>query len=216
MIRILIVDDHAAFREPLAFMFDREPRFNVIAHAGSISEVRNKLKEVDVAIVDLDLAGQDGVELVNDLREKNPDAMVLILTGNNDRRDFARAVEAGAAGVMHKSASIPEIIDAVDRLNEGELLISSGELSELLNLAKHQRRQAREIQQAINRLTPRELEILQELAKGLSNKEIAQRLYIQPETLRKHTGNILTKLNVHSKLEALVFAMRHGLVDIHP
>lgn len=210
------MDDHAAFREPLAFMFDREPRFNVIAHAGSISEVRNKLKEVDVAIVDLDLGGQDGVELVNDLREKNPDAMVLILTGNNDRRDFARAVEAGAAGVMHKSASISEIIDAVDRLNEGELLISSGELSELLNLAKHQRRQAREIQQAINRLTPRELEILQALAKGLSNKEIAQRLYIQPETLRKHTGNILTKLNVHSKLEALVFAMRYGLVDIRP
>ena len=105
MNRVLLVDDHATFREPLAFMFEREPDFEVVAQAGSLTEARCMLGGADLAVVDLDLPDGDGTELLGELRAANPRGMVLVLTASSDREAHARAVEAGAAGVLHKSAS---------------------------------------------------------------------------------------------------------------
>jgi DNA-binding NarL/FixJ family response regulator len=212
--RVLLVDDHATFREPLAFMFDREPEFEVVAQAGSLSEARRKVEGVDLAVVDLNLPDGDGTELIGNLRAASPRAVVLVLTASAERGAYARAVEAGAAGVLNKSSSIKEVIDAARRLSAGEAVLSADEVAELLRLAGSRRERDREAQEAIEQLTPREGEVLRLLADGLSDKEIAERLYIGSGTARSHVVSILGKLGVHSRLQAPVFAVRYGLVDI--
>ncbi len=214
MIRVLLVDDHASFRQPLAFMLEREPEITVVGQAGSLAEARAVLDGVDVAIVDLDLPDGSGVDLVAALRVANPNGMVLILSGSNDRALFARAVEEGASGVMNKSSRIAEIVEAVQRLGAGEPLLSPREMIDLLRFAGRRREENRSAQQTLQRLTPREREVLQALADGLNDKEIALRLHVSTETARTHMVNILRKLGVDSRMQALVFAVRHGAVTI--
>jgi DNA-binding NarL/FixJ family response regulator len=212
--RVLLVDDHATFREPLAFMFGREQDFEVVAEAGTLAEARGVLEGVDLAVVDLDLSDGDGTELIGELRAANPRVMVLVLTASSEREAHARAVEAGAAGVLHKSARIREVIDAARRLSEGEAILSTDEIVELLRLAGRQRERDYEAQRAVEQLTPREREVLQALAEGLSDKEIAVRFHIGVGTVRNHIVGIFGKLGVHSRLQALVFAVRHSIVEI--
>ncbi len=214
MIRVLLVDDHTSFRQALAFMMGREPDITITAQAGSLAEGRRVLSGVDVAVVDLELPDGNGTELVQELRAANPESLVLILTAADDSVQLARAVEAGASGVMHKSAGISEIITAVRRLNEGEQLLSRREVIEMLNLLGDKREQSRDARAALARLTRREQEVLQALADGLNDKDIADRLSISGETARSHMVKILSKLGVNSRLQALVFAVRHGAVKI--
>lgn len=214
MIRLLLVDDHVAFRQPLAFMLERESDLTVAGQAGSIAETHELLVEFDVAIVDLTLPDGSGVELIRELRDARPRCAVLVLTASEDYADRARAIDAGALGLLHKSTSLPDIIDAVRRVNTHESLLSLEETIDLLRLAGQQRERDRAAQQKLSRLTPRERDVLQALADGLPDKEIATRLHISVETVRTHMVNILSKLGVESRLQALVFAARHGAVKI--
>jgi DNA-binding NarL/FixJ family response regulator len=211
---VLLVEDHATFREPLAFMLNREPEFEVVAQAGSLAEARGMLEGVDLAVVDLDLPDGNGTELIGELRALNPRGMVLVLTASAERDAYARAVEAGAAGVLNKSTSIRNVIQAARRLVAGEAVLSTNEVAELLQLADRRREQDRETLRAVESLTPREREVLVLLAEGLSDKEIAERLYVGSGTVRNHVVSVFAKLGVHSRLQALVFAARHGIVDL--
>ena len=215
--RILLVEDHASFRQALAFMFEREEEFVVSGQAGSLAEARALLRklpdEVDVAVVDLALPDGDGYGLIEELSFR-PGVMTLVLSASLEPARFARAVEAGASGVLHKSAAIGEIVDAVRRLRAGEALLSPAEVIEMLRMVSRKRQQEYEARRAIERLTPREKQVLEALAEGLDSKDIAQKLNITVETERTHMVNILGKLDVHSRLQALVFAVRHGLVEI--
>jgi DNA-binding NarL/FixJ family response regulator len=216
MQRILLVEDHASFRQTLAFIFDQEPEFEVTAQAGTLAEARREMDgiEADLGVIDLTLPDGEGTELIGELREANPDFAALVLTASLDRAEHARAVEAGAAGVLHKSADVDAILDATRRLGEGETLLSEDELIELLRLAGQNREEEVEARASIEQITPRESQVLQALAEGLSNKEIAAKLHMSVDTERTHMMNILNKLGVHSRLQALVFATRHGLVEI--
>jgi DNA-binding NarL/FixJ family response regulator len=216
MQRILLVEDHASFRQTLALVFDQQPEFEVVAQAGTLAEARLAMdgSEVDLGVIDLTLPDGEGTELIGELREANPLFAALVLTASLDRTEHARAVEAGAAGVLHKSADVDAILDATRRLGEGETLLSEEELLALLRLAGQNREEEVEARASIEQITPREKEVLQKLAKGLSNKEIAAKLHMSVDTERTHMMNILNKLGVHSRLQALVFAARHGLVEI--
>lgn len=217
MTRVLLVEDHTSFRQLLAFLLDREPDFTVVAQAGSLGEARAMLEGIDLAIVDLDLPDGSGVDLVNELRAANPKGVVLILSGSEDRRRIAQAVEAGASGVLHKSAAVDEIVSAARRLSAGEFLLSGREVADLLRVSAQQREEERDKRLALERLkrlTPREQEVLQAIAEGLGDREIAQRLYVSPDTVRTHVVNLLNKLEADSRLQVVLFAMRHGVVDI--
>ena len=216
MQRILLVEDHASFRQTLAFIFDQQPEFEVVAQAGTLAEARGEMDgvEADLAVIDLSLPDGEGTELIEELREANPHFAALVLTASLDRAEHARSVEAGAAGVLHKSADVDAILDATRRLGEGETLLSEDELIALLRLAGQNREEEVEARASIEQITPREKEVLRKLAEGLSNKEIAARLHMSVDTERTHMMNILNKLGVHSRLQALVFAARHGLVEI--
>jgi two-component system nitrate/nitrite response regulator NarL len=199
-------------------MFEREPEFEVVEQAGSISEARRlsdgSLREIDVAVVDLALPDGDGMDLIEDFSSGSPKTTTLVLSASVEPGRLARAVEAGASGVLHKATPIKEIVDAVRRLKAGEVLLSPSEILEMLRLVSRERQEEHRAQQAIERLTPREREVLQALAEGLESREIAGKMNITVETERTHMVNILHKLGVHSRLQALVFAARHGLVEI--
>lgn len=216
--RILLVEDHASFRQALAFMFEREPEFAVVGQAGSLEEARRFLNgsggEADVAVCDLALPDGDGFDLIEELAANGGKVITLVLSASLEPARFARAVEAGAAGVLHKAAAIGDIVEAVKRLRAGEALLSPDEVIEMLRMVSRQRQEQLEAQRAIDRLTRREREVLQALAEGLDSKEIAEKLHITVETERTHMVNILNKLGVHSRLQALVFAARNGLVEI--
>jgi DNA-binding NarL/FixJ family response regulator len=213
-IRVLLVEDHASFRQAVASMLDRESNFSVKGQAGSLAEAREILEGVDVAIVDLGLPDGYGGELIKELRKANPQAQALVLSASLERSEIARAVEWGAAGVLHKSAGMDHITEAVRRLKAGETLLPVEEVVELLRLAGSRREKEQEARRAITRLTPREKEVLQALAEGLDSKHIAERLHISMETERNHMQSILAKLGVHSRLQALVFALRHSVVSV--
>ena len=216
MQRLLLVEDHASFRQTLAYVFDQQPDFEVVAQAGSLAEARRVMsgREADLGVIDLVLPDGEGIELIREMGESNPLFAALVLTASLDRAEHARAIEAGAAGVLHKSADVDEILEATRRLAAGETLLSPEELIEMLRLAGNRREEARDARTRIEQLTPREMQVLQALAEGLSNREIAEQLHMSVDTERTHMMNILNKLGVHSRLQALLFAARHGLVEI--
>jgi PAS domain S-box-containing protein len=212
--RILLVDDHASFRQGVAAALEGEPDLGIVGQAGSLAEARGMLHETDMGVFDLGLPDGYGGELIRALRAANPRAQALVLSSSQDRAEIARAVESGAAGVLHKSASMDEIIDAVRRLKAGETLLPLEDVVELLRFAGARKEEEYEAQQTIALLTDREREVLEALAEGLDAQQIAGRLHISAKTERNHVASILAKLDVHSRLQALVFAARHGVVEI--
>ncbi|MBA2377299.1 MAG: response regulator transcription factor [Rubrobacter sp.] len=200
-------------------MFDMEDGFEVAGQAGSLAEARkvaSKLAEddIDLGVLDLNLPDGEGMDLIAEFRERNPEFAALILTASLDRAEHARAVEAGAGAVLHKAADLDEIVEYLKRLSEGETLIPPEELVEMIRLANQDREQERKVKENIERLTRREIQVLEALSDGLSNKGIAEYLHMSVDTERTHMVNILNKLGAHSRLQALVFAARYGLVEI--
>jgi DNA-binding NarL/FixJ family response regulator len=208
---LLLVDDHAAFRQALAFMLDREPDFTVVAQAGTAAEADAVDRGWEVALADLGLPDGGGAPLVERLADRGA---VVVLTASSSAGEHAAAYEAGAAGVVSKAAAMSDIIDAVRTVASGESLVDPAELVEILREARRYRQQKRESEELRQRLTPREREVLQALADGKSNREIADALFISVETQRTHMVNILNKLGAHSQLQALVVAVRNGIVTV--
>ena len=215
---MMLIEDHTSFRQTLAFVLNNEPDFEVVAEAASISEARSIIARegsgIDLAVVDLDLPDGEGTEIIPVLRAANPNFAALVLTASLDREDLARTVEAGAAGILHKSADLDDILTAIRSVASGGKLLSNNEIVEMLRLASRTRERERDARRAADQLTPRELDVLEALANGLSNKQIAERLHISLETERTHIMNIMTKLGAHSRLQALLFCLRYGIVDL--
>ena len=215
-VRVLLVEDHAAIREALASSFEGEG-FEVVGQAGSMADARRMLEEhpIDVALIDLGLPDGYGADLIKELREAHPQAQALVLSSASlDRANVARAVELGAAGVLNKTAHLEEVVQAVRRLRAGQTLMPLEEVVELLRYSSTRREEEHEAHQAIEKLTPREIEVLEALAEGLDSEGIAEKLNIALRTERNHMASILKKLESHSQLQALVFALRHGVVEI--
>ncbi len=216
--RIFLVEDHSSFRQSLAMMFGMEDDFEVAGQAGSLAEARKAFAkigdDVNLGVLDLNLPDGEGMDLIAEFREKNPDFTALILTASLDRAEHARAVEAGAGAVLHKATDLDEIVDSLKRLSAGEPLIPPEELVEMIRLASHDREQERKVKENIERLTKREIQVLEALSDGKSNKDIAGYLHMSVDTERTHMVNILNKLGAHSRLQALVFAARYGIVEI--
>ena len=212
--RVLLVDDHASFRQPLAFMIDFDPEFQVVAQAGSLADARAAIAAhaIDAALLDLDLPDGSGLDLIGPLRQAHPEAGVIVLSAAANTRYRALAIEAGAAGFVPKSAGITDVIAALRRFRAGEPVISQAETIALLREASRHRAESSAVGQALASLTPRERDVLQALADGLSDKEIAARFSLGPKTVRTHMANMLGKLDVDSRLQALVLAARHGVI----
>jgi two-component system, NarL family, response regulator DevR len=210
-----LIDDHVAFRMPLAIVLEQEPDLTVIGQAGSLAEARPMVRrlagQIDVALVDLLLPDGDGVELVRNLVVDNPGALSIVLTADTESRHQASAIEAGAVGVISKSAHPTEIVTVIRRVRAGELAQPAEDIVALLRRANAERERAREVQLTLEQLTPREREVLALLAEGFDNRAIAERLTISSGTARAYVVRLLAKLHVESRLQAGLYAIRHGI-----
>jgi two-component system, NarL family, response regulator DevR len=180
----------------------------VVAQAASLADARSHLLDVDVAVVDIELPDGLGPELIAPLRRANPNAAVLVLSGNADGRRLASTLDAGAAAAMSKTVDASEIVGAVRRLGRGEPSVPREEVKRLL------RAQDRHGDGSRPQLTTREREVLQGIADGLSGRDIARRLGISEATERTHMENIRAKLGARSQAQALVSAVRSQLITI--
>jgi DNA-binding NarL/FixJ family response regulator len=213
-ITIIIADDHRAFGEALQVALGKEDDFTVIEvvtdGAGAVEAAERA--HPDVILVDLQMPGMDGVEATRKIRERAHAPSVIMLSGLGDDLTLGRAVQAGASGYLPKTEAVRHLADAIRLAHRGEPINRPAEVEESLQRLRRRRAKDGNLVTRLERLTPRELEILQGLADGLSPVELAEKLQMSPHTLRTHTQNVLTKLGVHSKLEAIVAAIRHGKI----
>ncbi|MGI9016083.1 MAG: response regulator [Euzebya sp.] len=215
VIKVLVIEDHASFRQALAAVMALEGDLEVVGQLGTgdITAALAQAADADVAIVDLELPDGDGVGIVAALRQSDPPTPCLVLTGLRDDRELGLAIEAGAAGVLLKTSEMHQILQAVRVVAGGGSVLVAAETSQRLRaLAKDRERNWRSKMLAQD-LTARETEILEHLVYGLGNTEIGQRLGISPDTVQTHIRNLMAKLNASSRLEAVSQALQHGLVD---
>jgi DNA-binding NarL/FixJ family response regulator len=212
-ISVLVVDDHRTFAEALALAVRLERDMEAqVASTGADAVVMVERNPPHVILLDMEMPGMGGIETIRRLREAQPEAKVVVLSAHEDDLIKARAVEAGAIGYISKFTPLTELPDTVRMAHKGEPLLDKQERSRLLRHLRHRRHQEATERQRVNRLTPRQTQILQMLAQGIPTSEVAGKLGMSPLTLRTHVQNILTRLGVHTKLEAMALAIRHGKV----
>jgi DNA-binding NarL/FixJ family response regulator len=213
-IRVMIADDHRSFGEALQIALDKEQDLAVIDIVTDGNEaVRAAATEhPDVVLMDLQMPGLDGIEATRRIRDEGLESAVIILTGTEDDVGLARAVQAGAKGVLRKTEPVIDLASAIRRAHRGEPLHRVAEVESSLRRLRQRRATDAELERRLARLTPREVQILQQMADGHGPEQIAEELGMSRHTLRTHTQNILTKLGVHSKIEAVVAAIRFGVV----
>ena len=213
-IATLVVDDHRTFGEAMRIALDQEKDVQVVGVATSGIEGVALAEEhrPHVVLMDIEMPGMDGIEAIRRIKENAPEARVVVVSAHQGELVLARAVEAGASGYLSKETALSEIVGSVRLAFQGEPLMPPDEVRRVLRHLRHRRTQEASEQQRVDRLTPRETEILQLMAQGMPTDDIAEHLSVSPYTLRTHVQNILKKLGVHSKLEALAFAIRHGKV----
>ena len=216
-IRVLIADDHALFRRGLNLVLESEDGIEVVAEAEDGDDALAKAEEFapDVVLMDVRMPRSSGIEATRKIREVVPTAKILMLTVSDEEDDLYDAIKAGANGYLLKEISIEEVADAIRAVVGGQSLISPSMASKLLHEFNALVKRAEEKQQYPSpRLTDRELEVLKLVAQGMSNREIADELYISENTVKNHIRNILEKLHLHSRMEAVVYAVREKLLEI--
>lgn len=208
-IRVVVVDDHDMVAEALIRVLCDEPDIEVVGRTGSAAGAVELVETVrpDVAIVDYRLPDANGAATAVRIRALNPETHVVMVTGSAQDEVLLAAVQAGCRGFMTKDRAVGDLVAAVRVVHGGGAFMPASALVDLLP------RLSRQYQPAGHDLTRREREVLDLLAGGLSNPDIADRLYLSVNTVRNHVQNVLAKLGAHSKLEAVAVARREGLLD---
>ena len=216
-LKVLVVDDHALFRRGLQMVLEQEVDIEVIGEAADGAEAVAKAQELmpDVVLMDVRMPKRSGIEATQEIKDLLPHAKILMLTISDEEADLYDAIKAGASGYLLKEISIEEVADAIRSVWAGQSRISPSMASKLLNeFAAISKRGEERRQVPAPRLTEREMEVLGLVAEGLNNREIGVRLFISENTVKNHIRNILEKLHLHSRMEAVVYAVREKLLEI--
>jgi DNA-binding NarL/FixJ family response regulator len=203
-IRILLVDDHPIVREGLAAIIERRPDMTVVAEAGSGTEAVERFREhlPDVTLMDLRLPEMDGVAAIQAIRREFGEARILVLTTYDGDEDIYRAMRAGAKGYLLKDSRREYLLEAIHTVNAGRVFLPGDVATKLSE---------RLVSQDV---TPREREVLQLIAKGMSNSEIGSALFISEGTVKGHVVNLLEKLEAHDRTQAVTNALKRGIIHI--
>jgi two-component system NarL family response regulator len=219
LIRVLLADDQAVFRRGLYVVLDSEDNIEVVAEADDGESAVAKAEELapDVVLMDVRMPRINGIEAARRIRDTLPSTRILMLTVSDEEDDLYEAIKAGANGYLLKDISIEEVAGAINAVMQGQSLISPSMASKLLSEFNALARQASEKEQQLPApvLTPRELEVLKLVATGMTNKDVADQLFISENTVKNHVRNILEKLHLHSRMEAVMYAVRERLLDPH-
>ena len=209
--RVLVVDDHRIVAEAIAMAINAQPDMECVGTAGSAAEARRLAAALspDTVLTDVRLPDGDGLEVAADIRAGRPEVRILAVTAHTDANVLARAASIGVCGFLPKEAGVAEVIRAVRTSRDGGMVVDGATLSSVLDRMRQQNVQ----QAARSPLTPREEEVLSAMGAGLDPQTIATRLNMSLNTCRGHVKSILAKLGAHSQLEAVVVAVRRGLLS---
>jgi len=218
-ITLVIADDHRLLTESLAMVVEAEPDIDLVGEpvddpSAAVELVKAHRPDVVLMDVGFKTSSMNGFDATRRIKEESPATNVIIMTASDDESALVAGVEAGAAGFLNKTEAVEEVLAAIRGAAEGEVLIDPALLAKALQQVAKDREVRRQAEQLLGQLTERELEVLRLLAQGTRNDGIAEQLFISQQTVQTHVRNILAKLRVHSKLEAVSFAVRHGAVQV--
>ena len=216
-IRVLVVDDHALFRRGLEMVLTQEPDIDLVGEASDGAEAVAKAGQMlpDIVLMDVRMPKRSGIEACTAIKDVVPSAKIIMLTISDEEADLYDAIKAGAMGYLLKEISIDEVAAAIRAVHGGQSLISPSMASKLLSEFASMIKKGDSRQQVpAPKLTDREMEVLRLVAKGLNNRDIAKQLFISENTVKNHVRNILEKLQLHSRMEAVVYAVREKLLEI--
>ncbi len=210
-----MVDDQELFRRGLTMLLAVEPGLEVVGEAGDGLEGTTLAESAapDVVLLDVRMPKKSGIEACLAIKESVPSAKIIMLTVSDEEADLYEAVKSGASGYLLKDSSIEEVAQAIRVVADGQSLISPSMAIKLIDEFKQMSRPERDTGPAL-RLTERELDVLRLVAQGHSNKEIAARLFISENTVKNHVRNMLEKLQLHSRMEAVMYAVRENLLEL--
>lgn len=215
-IKIILVDDHQMFRDGVKAVLHDEETMDVVGEVGSGEELYELLKSVtpDIIITDISMPDTSGIEITRYLTEKYPSVKVLILSMHKNEEFITKSLSAGANGYLPKDTSMKELLEAIEVISQGSNYfnreISDTLLSSIIRKSKSEAKAAKTVA-----LTSREREIISLVAEGLTNKEIAERLFISIRTVDSHKNNIMQKLNLKSTVEMVKYAIKNNLAELN-
>ena len=215
-LRVMIVDDHALFRRGLEMVLGEEEDLELIGEASDGQEAVEKAQDLmpDVVLMDVRMPRRSGIEATAQIRDLLPHVKILMLTISDDEADLYEAIKAGASGYLLKEISTDEVPEAIRSVMNGQSRISPSMASKLLTeFAAWSKRTGPPGTEGPT-LTDRELEVLRLVAQGMANRDIAKELFISENTVKNHVRNILEKLHLHSRMEAVVYAVRENLLEL--
>jgi DNA-binding NarL/FixJ family response regulator len=215
-IRVAVVDDQELFRRGLIMLVGAEDDIEVVGEASDGEEAAALAEEKapDVILMDVRMPKLSGTEACVTIKQVAPSAKIIMLTMSDEEVDLYDAIKNGASGYLLKDASIDEVSQAIRLVADGQSLISPSMAAKLLEEFKTISRTGGKPEEIAPKLTDRELEVLNLVARGLNNREIARDLYISENTVKNHVRNILEKLQLHSRMEAVMYAVREKLLDL--
>ncbi|WP_144555552.1 response regulator transcription factor [Bacillus sp. X1(2014)] len=211
-IRILIADDHHVVRRGLVFFLRTQKDLEIIGEASNGKEAVNQaqLLKPDIILMDLVMPEMDGIQATKIIKEKQPEIKIMMLTSFSDQDHVIPALEAGASGFQLKDIQPDELVTSIKKIISGENQLHPKATSHLLANLSNKSKQEKNL---LEELTKRELDVLKEIAKGKSNKEIAAALFITEKTVKTHVSNILAKLELADRTQAALFAVKNQLVN---
>jgi DNA-binding NarL/FixJ family response regulator len=217
-IRALIVDDHALFRRGLEMVLAAEDDIELVGEASDGAEAVQKAGESlpDVVLMDIRMPKSSGIEACRAMKEVAPSSKIVMLTISDEEEDLFEAIRAGASGYLLKDIPLDEVADVVRAVHGGQSLINPSMAAKLLTefAALNKRDQEEPAEQVpAPKLTDREMQVLKLVAKGMNNRDIAKELFISENTVKNHVRNILEKLQIHSRMEAVMIAVREKLIE---
>lgn len=215
-VRILIADDHSVVRAGLRALLERRSGFQVVAEAGTGEEAVQKTVEFkpDIVVMDVRMPGISGIEACRKITEQMPDVRVLILTSYAEDELLFAAIRAGASGYVLKRVGDNDLVQAVERVSNGESMLDPAMTNSVF--AEMRKQSIAQQGSAFSALTPQELSVLAFVAQGLTNRQIAIKLYLGEGTVRNYVSSILGKIGVSNRAEAAAFAVKHSIHEIIP
>ena len=216
-VRVLVADDHALYRRGLEMVLSAEPDIEIVGEAGDGAEAIKMAADLlpDVVLMDLRMPRRTGIEACTAIKDVAPSTKIVILTISDEESDLFQAVRAGANGYLLKDVPGEQIADGIRAVHGGQSLISPSMASALLTeFAAMSRRTESRTHLPVPQLTDREMQVLRLVGRGMANRDIAHELFISENTVKNHVRNILEKLQLHSRMEAVVFAVRENLLDL--